>query len=116
MKIVAVSDLFAETVSSFDGYTLPARVRQVDPSWPWRSDAARKVYRAAGEIARKDKSLTDVSAVFKQALADAGVGVRDLPREDTSVMGIAIQWMLSGKVADPEPITPINTGKPPQWR
>jgi hypothetical protein len=71
-------------------------------SWPWATKEAEAVYEAAKKFiaAHPDASIEQA---FEVGLAKAKVSMFELTPEDDAIMGIALQWEIQGKEAQPEP-------------
>jgi hypothetical protein len=74
-----------------------------DPPWPWRTKAAELVFAEIQKIAKKQKNLSDINKIYELGCAEAGVSPFELTPEDDAIMGIAIEWLFTGKEANPEP-------------
>jgi hypothetical protein len=72
-----------------------------DPSWPWRTKEAARVYDTAVKLVRKYKNL-DLLKLYELALRYSKVSMYELTPEDDAIFGIALQWLLSGKEAVPQ--------------
>jgi hypothetical protein len=89
----------------YGGYSIayPNLDTQQHASWPWRTKEAALVYEKAVEIIGKAPELLMIEELYEQALAAAKVSVYELTPEDDALMGMALQWLIVGKDAEPEP-------------
>lgn len=116
--VADLGEIFEFSGQPYGGYNLPMphawkqkipRHHDVDPSWPWRTKSAQRVYQKALEVIREYPDL-EMPKVYERALALAKVSPFDMPPEDDAIMGMALQWAMVGKDAQPQ-APDIATGR-----
>ena len=89
----------------YGGYSIayPNLDTRAHASWPWRTKEAEAVYDAAVEIMKKTPGLLMIEELYERALAAAKISTWEMTPEDDALMSMALQWLIVGKDAEPEP-------------
>ena len=102
--VADLESVFEGRAQPYGGYSIAYPNKgQNDASWPWRTKEAAKVYDSAVEIIRTHPQMLQIEELYELALAKAKISVYELTPEDDALMGMALQWLIVGKDAQPEP-------------